>query len=667
MNRIGRDYRGSSKHLKKDLDLNKTIDKRLIILMVFIVLISSGLIGRLYYIQIVDADHYQDLVYQKETNPVATKTARGEIYDRNGKLIVKNKPINTINYMSERYVSVDERFELAMKFAKRYEVEFDLVERELKDLYLFLNDNGKDLISQEEIVKLDHDQDKIDKLKLDRVTKDHLATLSDLEKEAFKIYLKMNTETQGNAAIILENASDEDIAYLSENQHEFPGFTWGTTWEREYVGKPGLEGIVGSVGQIPAEKLEYMVAKGYSRNDIVGLSGLEYQYEEYLSGIKTLHKENPVTGELEEIVAGRRGHDLYLTIDMDLQEKVEGILIKHWNSIKDQPGREKQHGLDYVITNPQTGEIMSIVGLRQDSKGKLYNAPEDIFIEAFPVGSVVKGATVYMGLEEGVIKPDEVIVDKPMYIVGTQPRTSWTNLGEITDLTALQRSSNIYMFMIAIRLGGGNYIPNAPLNFTKPINESFNLMRNYFTQFGLGSETLVDYPRKELGYKGSSQNGGLLLEFSIGQYDNYNALQLNQYMATIANNGYRLKPFLVKEIRDSHLDVPVLENKPTILNELEGKDSLARVQEGFRLCSVRGDCGPWSLKSYTSAAKTGTAQYYDGGVEYRNNSFVFYAPVEEPEMTASCIHSGAYRADHNYSNLCRTVTLEIADVYMNFE
>ena len=56
--------------------------------------------------------------------------------------------------------------------------------------------------------------------------------------------------------------------------------------------------------------------------------------------------------------------------------------------------------------------------------------------------------------------------------------------------------------------------------------------------------------------------------------------------------------------------------------------------EGFRLCSVRGDCGPWSLKSYTSAAKTGTAQYYDGGVEYRNNSFVFYAPVEEPEMTA---------------------------------
>ena len=71
-------------------------------------------------------------------------------------------------------------------------------------------------------------------------------------------------------------------------------------------------------------------------------------------------------------------------------------------------------------------------------------------------------------------------VDKPMYIIGTQQKTSWTNLGEMTDLTALQNQV-IYMFMIAIRLGGGNYIPNA-LNFTKPINGHL-IMRNYFTQF----------------------------------------------------------------------------------------------------------------------------------------------------------------------------------------
>ena len=84
---------------------------------------------------------------------------------------------------------------------------------------------------------------------------------------------------------------DEDIGIFLKISMSFR--LYGTTWEREYVGKPGLEGIVGSVGQIPAEKLEYMVAKGYSRNDIVGLSGLEYEYEEYLSGIKTYIKKIP--------------------------------------------------------------------------------------------------------------------------------------------------------------------------------------------------------------------------------------------------------------------------------------------------------------------------------------------------------------------------------------
>ncbi len=661
-----RDYKGSSYHLKKDLDIEKTINKRLIMLMLFVLLLATGLVARLYYIQIIDAEHYQSLVYQKESNPIASKTARGEIYDRNGKIIVKNKPINTINYMTEKYLSTTAKFELAKTFAIQYDIEYELVERELKDLYLFLNDNGADLVTQEELKEHNYDQTIIDNLKLTRVTDAHLATLSEIDKEAFKVYLKMNTETAGNAAIILENATDSDISYLSENQSEFPGFSWGTTWEREYVGKSGLDVLIGTVGEIPAEKLEYMIAQGFARNDIVGVSGLEYYYNDILSGVKTENKINPVTGEYEEIVAGRKGHDVYLTIDMDLQEKVEKILFDKWNAIKDEPGRQYQNGLDYVMSDPQTGEILAIVAVREDSEGNVYNAPEEIFYQGFPVGSVVKGATVYMGLEEGAVTPGEVIVDRPLYIIGTQPRVSWQTLGPVTDLTALQRSSNIYMFMIAIRLGGGTYIPNAPLNFTKPISDTFSLMRNYFSQFGLGVETMIDYPREEMGYKGSTQNGGLLLEFAIGQYDNYNALQLNQYISTIANSGYRLQPQLVMEAKDAHTQELVLENSPNILNEITGKDSLSRVQQGMRLCTSTGECGPWQNRGYTSAAKTGTAEYTGAdGTAMRNNAFVLYAPYENPEIAISCIHSGAYEAKYNYTNVCRLVTQDIADLYMN--
>ncbi len=658
-------YKGSSNHLQTSIDMMKSMNRRLMFLMLSIAIVAGSLIGRLYYIQILNADYYQSLVTSKETVPRVQGTARGEIFDANGELIVTNKPINTINFYTNYGLSMDAQWELAMKFAKQYEVDFKLMDRELKDLWLFLNDNGNDLISNEELKKIDYDSKEADRIKLSRVTDEHLATLSDEEKEAFKIYLKMNTQTQRNAAVILENASDEDISFLSEHQADFPGFSWGTTWKRDYVGPSGLESLIGTIQDIPAEKLSYMRAKGYATNDKIGTSGLEYAYEEYLSGVKSEFKIDPTTGESIPIVKGEKGHDLILTIDLKLQKQVEAVIEEQWNSIKNQANREYMHGIDYVLSDPQTGNILAIVGLRQDADGNTYNDPSAVMLEAFTVGSVVKGATVYAGLQEGAIKPGEVIFDAPMYIAGTPSRRSWRNLGNMTDVTALQRSSNIYMFNIAIRMGGGKYIPNGPLNFSKPIDQNFAQLRNYFGQFGLGVETMADYPREELGYKGETQNGGLLLEFAIGQYDNYNAMQLNQYVSTVANNGYRLKPNFVKEVRNSIDNTVIFKNSPEIINELTGKQSLARVQEGFRMCAFMGDCGPYRTKPYTSAGKTGTAEYSSYGVTMINNSFIFYAPFENPEIASSCIHSAAYYYPRDYENICKIINPKVADIYMN--
>ncbi len=647
------------------LDVLKLTNRRLLLLMLSIALVATALIGRLYYIQIVNFEHYQNLVNSKEVTPVSQGTARGEIYDRNGELIVTNKPINTINFYTNYGLTMKDQWDLAVKFASRYEVKHNLMERELKDLWLFLNNNGEELISVEELKEINYDSEKADRIKLQRVTSAHLETLTDSEKEAFIIYLKMNTQTQRNAAVILENASDEDISYLSENQVDFPGFSWGTTWERNYVGPKGLEGIIGSIHDIPYEKLSYMRAKGYATNDKIGVSGLEYTYEQYLSGVKSEYKIDPTTGENIPIVKGEKGHNLILTIDLKLQTEIETIIQNEWNRIKDQARREYMHGIDFVLSHPQTGEILAIVGLREDSKGNLYNDPAAVLLEAHPVGSVVKGATVYAGLEEGVVKPGEVIKDAPLHIAGTQPRVSWTTLGNVTDVTALQRSSNIYMFMVAIRMGGGTYIPYGPLNFSKPIEDTFAKLRNYFGQFGLGVETMVDFPREELGFKGSTQNGGLLLEFAVGQYDNYNAMQLNQYVSTIANNGYRLQPFFVKEVRNSTDNSILVSNGSNILNELSGKDSLARVREGLRMCAYMGDCGPYRSKPYTSAGKTGTAEYSAYGKPMINNAFIFFAPFEEPEIASSCIHSGAYYHPGFYENICKVITPKVADLYMN--
>src|SRR5699024_5452810 len=104
------------------------------------------------------------------------------------------------------------------------------------------------------------------------------------------------------------------------------------------------------------------------------------------------------------------------------------------------------------------------------------------------------------------------------------------------------------MFHIAMRMGGEyNYQPGKKIVYHP---EAITEMRNYFSQFGLGVETRVDFPYEATGYKGEHPKAGNLLDFAIGNYDTFTTLQLAQYVSTIANDGYRVRPHFLKEVRD---------------------------------------------------------------------------------------------------------------------
>src|SRR5699024_9979034 len=113
-----------------------------------------------------------------------------------------------------------------------------------------------------------------------------------------------------------------------------------------------------------------------------------------------------------------------------------------------------------------------------------------------------------------------------------------TTIGYADDLKALQRSSNVYMFYIALRMMGdyrypfpnGGYVPSSQ-SAKKGINE----FRNSFGQFGLGSYTGIDLPSEATGFKGEDPPAGNVMDYAIGQFDTYTALQLVQYVSTIAN------------------------------------------------------------------------------------------------------------------------------------
>ncbi|NLW51946.1 MAG: hypothetical protein GXY87_01090, partial [Tissierellia bacterium] len=360
-------YDGTSKHLREDLNLYKAISTRIIIFVVVIGLLASLLIGRLFSVQIMNYAYYEDLVARKELSPVKLDNSRGIIKDRNGVVLTTNTPFNNITYHSVGRMNSKTRFELAKKFAAQFKGDYELNDFESRDLYIFLNNNGADLVTKEDTKGLSANE--VNKLKRERVSDAMLASLTKEDIEGFSVYLKMGTETSTSAALVLEDASDQMIAYLVEHQQDFEGFGWNTTWKREYTGPEGYEFLIGKVRDIPSEKYEYMMAKGYAPNDKVGISGLEYMYEDYLVGTKTLMRYNATTKTYELASEGKKGNDVVLTLDMELQKKIEERVMREYRSAKGVARRDLMNSLDVVLTDPNTGDILAIVAIREDSKG----------------------------------------------------------------------------------------------------------------------------------------------------------------------------------------------------------------------------------------------------------------------------------------------------------
>ncbi len=122
----------------------------------------------------------------------------------------------------------------------------------------------------------------------------------------------------------------------------------------------------------------------------------------------------------------------------------------------------------------------------------------------------------------------------------------------------------------------------------------FNKLRSYYSQFGLGISTGIDLENESTGIRNSVTNEpGKALDFGIGQYDTYTPLQLVQYISTIANGGYRMKPHLVKEIREPELDSELKGSiqssvEPEVLNRITmGQSEINLVKQGFRQVVTR--------------------------------------------------------------------------------
>ncbi|WP_284036590.1 penicillin-binding protein 2 [Neobacillus sp. 114] len=634
---------------------------RLTSLFLVVFVLFSILILRLGFIQIFKGEAFAAQAEKTDVTPVSYSVPRGKIYDTNDRLVVYNIPEKAIIYTPPKNPQPGELLKLAKKlntFLVMTDKEINKVtDRDLKDIWLLEHNNGTDLITkkEEKLYKQEKLNDKdLYQLKLNRITE---SDLKGMDKNLAAIYRKLSSATALTPTIVKnENVTEEEFAKVNENLDNLPGVDVTTDWKRGRTYGETFWNMLGEVTSadegLPADKVDYYTSKGYKLNDRVGKSYIEELYDSVLQGqkekVKTVTDQNGNVVSTETVSEGKSGKDLVLTIDMEFQAQVEKIMQEELVNAIQKPHTDTLDTAFVVAMEPKTGRILAMSGKVYDRKsGQFTDFTPGTFTYAFEQGSVVKGATVLTGYQTGVRDFGETELDEVMRFKGSGTFSSYQVMNRINDLEALERSSNVYMWKTAIEMMGGKYVPNGTLNIDP---KKIETIRYYFNQFGLGIPTGIGFDNETAGIKGT--NPSTYFQIAIGQLDTYTPLQIAQYITTIANGGYRMKPQLVKEIREPNVDGDepgnvIDEIEPVVLNQVDmSQEMLKRVQQGFWLVThgSQGTArGYFKDEPYNAAGKTGTSESYKNGVKTWNLSFAGYAPFDDPEIAIAVIVPNAYR------------------------
>ncbi|MCD8510163.1 MAG: penicillin-binding protein 2 [Bacillus sp. (in: Bacteria)] len=640
---------------------------RLNILFFLVFILFSALILQLGNVQIIQGEEFESQLEREISFRIPVEAPRGLIYDRHGNLLVDNERLFTVTYTNRR-ASQREMLETAAKLNEYITVEAERINlRDLQEYWsLLFPEEYMEKLPVEEARNLDLSDSDAHLERLRRITDEELEWFTQTEREIFPIWREFNAGYTNIPHKVKLDITYEEAALIMENLEDLPGVDIIRDSERIYVFDDTLRNVFGRIGSIPRDDIDYYLANGYERNEEVGISYLELQYESILKGRKGRIDNyrdqygNLIRNPQERL--GSRGNDLVLTLDLELQQHVEHIIdsnVEEFRSLF--VGAPDAY---VVVMEPHTGDVLAMAG---------YSDFGDIgtYTRAFESGSAIKGATVLAGFDYGVMRPYETIFDRTINLPSAPTVSSWTTLGSVNHLTALERSSNIYMTYVAMRMIG--YVPNLSGTNWGNYHEGFDILRSYYYQFGLGVETGIDLPNEFTGVNGGYGYPGTLLFLTFGQFDTYTPMQLAQYISTIANDGYRIAPRVVKEIREPEPERGKLgaisqQLPPKVLNKLDMDDNyISEVQQGlWRVTNgSRGTATSFfGNKPYNPAGKTGTAQVRVDGQEANNQTFVAYAPFDNPEVAISVVVPGVNTRQGGVAN---SIAEDVLDTYFKLK
>ncbi len=564
----------------------------------FIALLATALLARGFYLQVLQHDYYTQRAENNRISLVPTSPNRGLILDRKDRILAENYSAYTL----------------------------ELIRAQTVDLEAALAEVGK---------------------------------LIEITPGQLRRFRRLLAESHEFETVPLKSKlTDEEVAILAANRYRLPGVEVKARLFRNYQAGPGMAHVVGFIGRINDRDLIRLREEGRERNYKgsvhIGKTGLEQSYETLLHGRTGFDQmETEASGRVVRMLSRIPpvpGKDLRLYLDAELQAVAEHAFGKYRGAL--------------VALDPQTGGVLALIskpgfdpnlfvdGIDPETWKELNESPERPMVNRvlrgiYPPGSTIKPFMALAGLELGLRKPGDTIVD-PGYFMLPNSRhqyRDWKSGGHgIVDMRkSIAQSCDVYYYQLAADMG-------------------IDRMHDFLAQFGFGDKTGIDLDGESPGllpsrdWKQRRWNKpwflGETVIAGIGQgYNLTTPLQLATATAMLANGGKRIEPRLVQSVRD-----PLTRVWQPLPGSVRGQlmfkpGNLEVVRQGMMDVLRPGGTAAAAAAGapYTMAGKTGTAQvvgikqgarYEESRVAQQNRDhalFMAYAPADNPTIAVAVL------------------------------
>ena len=574
---------------------NFAIGKVSIISLVLLLLFGVA-IGRAAWLQLVKGDYYYDLAEGNRVRVERLEAKRGVIYDRAGRPLVRN----SANFL----------------------------------LYFIPADLPKDQAARAEVIG--------------RVS-ENLPELAPAAIEALLAGIKPGSLDAYQPLFIADNLDYEKALKLYLEQDNLPGVVLTNKTRREYdLYSLSLSHLLGYTGKISQAEL-VKFGKEYLPIDYIGKTGVENFWENEMKGVNGKKQiEVDALGKEKKIInqeAGLDGHNLVLSLDIELQKKLEESLASELKKLR-------LNKACAVALDPNNGEILAMVslpsfnnndfarGLTVSEYQKISGHPDQPMFNRcisgeYPSGSTIKPVVAAAALAEGIINENTSFLSTGGLHISQWFFPDWKAGGHglASVKRALAESINTFFYYI-----GGGYQDFKGLGL--------DLMTKYERLFGLDAQTGVDLPGEAAGFLPSADWKlktkhekwyiGDTYHLAIGQGDILvTPLQVADYTAVFANGGSLYRPHLIKQVLDSQDKLMVEADAKPIRSQVVSPKTIEIVRQGMRQAVTSGSAQSLLSVAVPVAGKTGTAQWASDKPTHA--WFTGFAPYNNPEIVVTIL------------------------------